>query len=427
MSHLRTNLHCLDGPAYRRAIEGLAAARGLPLTWGDRDDGCGDHEDVLKAGEEKDFFHGDPVLEELLRRASADFETWLRRVMEAVKDILGETPVLPLTDATRSKIREELRRRRNLMVYNWTGVFPDAPSQLEALKHLGLIEKWTHWPVEATLYGRAWARSGGATPASYSVWVRTAGGEPTGARPPGTPADGGVSVPATPSTARPMPGGRHQAGHQGGPAGDAGAGAGRRAAAASEIPLGPYERQAVEYARQSAGTYLTKIADDVGISVQEVILHRERQITAERIVASIETRRGFSGSVSDLFWDLKKLGINRDLHRVVRTEMQQAFHEGARAVIRERDPNGDPLVYKSIRPGACRDCKRIWLAEDGAPRLYRLSELESNGPNNYGRKREHWRATVGPTHPNCSDSAALPYSKGLTDLIFNKMRKEARP
>ncbi len=47
----------------------------------------------------------------------------------------------------------------------------------------------------------------------------------------------------------------------------------------------------------------------------------------------------------------------------------------------------------------CPDCRRLFL-EDGAPRVFPLSELRANGTN-VGVKRANWKPVLGPVHPWC--------------------------
>ncbi|MBI4869246.1 MAG: hypothetical protein HY816_20080 [Candidatus Wallbacteria bacterium] len=361
MTRVRSNLHLLDDDSFRRVLGELAAARGVALEWPDWE----------PLGKAVDGEHGgwrdDPVLEELFRRARGDFGGWMQKVVHAVTAILGREPRLPLSSEDYQRIRAEMQRRRAALVFNVTGEIVDGEVKLSALKHLGLIEEWTRWPASAALYGVLRQRAGGQAPASsFTMWVKMEAAPP---------------------------------------------------------PLGPLERQALEMARRSAATYVSSIADDVGHSMEEVVLAAEKRAIQNRIATSIETRRGFSGTVSDLFWDLKSKGINRDFERVVRTEMQQAFHEGNVTAIREQEKDPDPLVYKLVRDEACRDCLRLWTEPDGAPRLYPLSELERNGPNNAGRKRAEWVATVGPSHPNCTDSPCQVYSPNVTPHLFDAIRE----
>jgi hypothetical protein len=46
------------------------------------------------------------------------------------------------------------------------------------------------------------------------------------------------------------------------------------------------------------------------------------------------------------------------------------------------------------------ECRRLHTHPDGSPRIYTLKELEQNG-SNAGKPKSQWKATIGPTHPNC--------------------------
>lgn len=62
----------------------------------------------------------------------------------------------------------------------------------------------------------------------------------------------------------------------------------------------------------------------------------------------------------------------------------------------------DVMVYKKVVDDAslCRWCRRLYSNADGSPRLFTLSELQSNG-SNYGKKKSEWKATISKTHPRC--------------------------
>lgn len=102
----------------------------------------------------------------------------------------------------------------------------------------------------------------------------------------------------------------------------------------------------------------------------------------------------------------KKLkDASRDWALIVATELHNAQEHG-KALALARGGH-DPLVYKEIRPDACRFCRMLYM-NGKRPRVFKLSELVSNGTN-YGRKAVHptrtgkteWRAVIGATHPAC--------------------------
>lgn len=48
----------------------------------------------------------------------------------------------------------------------------------------------------------------------------------------------------------------------------------------------------------------------------------------------------------------------------------------------------------------CSSCRKAYLNSDGTPKIFKLSELESNGTN-IGRKYKSWLPTLGELHPHC--------------------------
>lgn len=105
------------------------------------------------------------------------------------------------------------------------------------------------------------------------------------------------------------------------------------------------------------------------------------------------------------------LDWSRDWLRIARTELQAAMNDGAfvegiRTFGHEarfaRVPNGD----------ACKTCRRLFLDEDGRPRIFTAQELLLNGTN-VGRKAAELKATLFPPHPNCA-CGVLAIPPGLT-------------
>lgn len=91
----------------------------------------------------------------------------------------------------------------------------------------------------------------------------------------------------------------------------------------------------------------------------------------------------------------------RDLQRIAQTESHNALQHGMAERFKEQVKGQEILVYKAIRPTACKHCVRLHNDKDGNPRVYRLSDLEANGTNR-GRRAADWEAVVGSVHPWCS-------------------------
>lgn len=108
-------------------------------------------------------------------------------------------------------------------------------------------------------------------------------------------------------------------------------------------------------------------------------------------------------SVAEIVLDLgRKSGDwERDLGRLVETEMHNAYEEGRASTIQDKY-GADAKVFKDVYPGACRHCIRLYLTSGigSEPIIFKLSTLRENGTN-VGRKPEDWKAVVGSTHPFC--------------------------
>lgn len=88
----------------------------------------------------------------------------------------------------------------------------------------------------------------------------------------------------------------------------------------------------------------------------------------------------------------------RDWNRVAITEKVNAMNQGVADSYRKN--HGDPWVYKQPMPDACKHCLRLHIGPDGHPRIFKLSNLESNGTN-VGVKAANWQPVVGAVHPHC--------------------------
>lgn len=73
----------------------------------------------------------------------------------------------------------------------------------------------------------------------------------------------------------------------------------------------------------------------------------------------------------------------------------------------------DPLVYKQVVKDErlSPECRQLHTHPDWSPRIYRLSELISNGTN-LGKPKSEWKAVIGPTHPNCRCTLKLASDLG---------------
>jgi hypothetical protein len=171
--------------------------------------------------------------------------------------------------------------------------------------------------------------------------------------------------------------------------------------------LNAVERQAMAFARFNAGEHIRGMGDRFALEVGTLIRNadaeqRRRYLgTVQRELERNIDRRGTWRELASEIGHATK-DWSRDMQRVAATEKQSAMQEGtAREMAKGRDP-AQIRVAKIPAPDACSDCIRLHLTagQGSAPRIFKLSELQSNGTN-VGRKRANWKAGVGPVHPWC--------------------------
>lgn len=82
------------------------------------------------------------------------------------------------------------------------------------------------------------------------------------------------------------------------------------------------------------------------------------------------------------------------IDRLLQTEMHSYFQQGQ---VSGRD--AEEYVYKIPRLTACPYCMDLHLEGNGAPKLYKLSDVLGN--SNWGLPAYAWDFTIGPVHPHC--------------------------
>lgn len=198
-------------------------------------------------------------------------------------------------------------------------------------------------------------------------------------------------------------------------------------------PLTDTERAAVTVARRHAGARLTPVLRGFHARMEARLLEIERQAVQRRTAAALGQREGPQALASVLA--AERGHFQRDWQRVARTELADAFNQGAVATLIARHPtnqvDGQPVedpkvpavkVLKIPSVNACLHCKRIWLQPDGAPRLYNLVDVLAH-TSNEGLPAAQWSACVGPSHPNCACSNLLEYVPAV-EPTFERMRIE---
>ena len=181
--------------------------------------------------------------------------------------------------------------------------------------------------------------------------------------------------------------------------------------------LSPTEQAAIASVKDKVGNLIlglgVKYVSELDRITHEVDddLRRQELMTVRREVATGILEHKSAQQIATALQ--RKIGpLQRDWLQIAHTEVHNAIEEGKATSIMNQAPETDPLVFKRPRPDACRYCKILFL--DGRrPRVFRMSELSANGPNQGRRamrptlKGEHateWMPVLGAVHPWCQCS-----------------------
>lgn len=193
-----------------------------------------------------------------------------------------------------------------------------------------------------------------------------------------------------------------------------------QAQVAKQPEMTAQEKMAVEFLRGRAGQFCvglgTRAEGDVTLKVadldQELAESFRRGIERESALAASKRQ-----SVGKLATELRQLSFDwaRDWGRIASTESQMAHQVGYIEATGERYGSG-AMMAKIPEPGACEDCKRLYLDSDGKPRVEPLEWWQGNGVANYGKKRQNWEAVMGAMHPWCQcQIVRVPEGWGFND------------
>lgn len=172
-------------------------------------------------------------------------------------------------------------------------------------------------------------------------------------------------------------------------------------------PLTDHEKMELKFAKKKTYTHLkglkSKSLDYLRgrMTEAEHTAYREKYegTVKDAIERGVAERKSVSEIVSDLG---HKTGEWRhDWGRIVETEMNDVFQQARlQGIIDKYGP--DAMVMKTVFPGACKHCIRLYLTGGigSEPKQFKASELLANGTN-IGRKTFEWKPVVGSTHPFC--------------------------
>lgn len=178
-----------------------------------------------------------------------------------------------------------------------------------------------------------------------------------------------------------------------------------------EVLLSDVENYALKHVRESAGNYITKLKDFTQSKVKDLIdrknLDYRNEVLTQKVRPIIEEGIAKRKTVAAIASDLRD--STKDLYRrwevTATTELTNAVNLGAQDAMIKNSPDKSPkdiYVAKVVKSDSalCPSCKKFYVGVNGAPKVYRLSELQKNG-DNVGRKGAELKPVVGSVHPRC--------------------------
>lgn len=184
---------------------------------------------------------------------------------------------------------------------------------------------------------------------------------------------------------------------------------------AAEATHTDVENLQIQASELSAHTVLRGLEDDIRDGLYEALATATqrtideahvKEIVKDEVKVGVEMSRNFRNVAREL--GEKTEEYKRNWHRVAVTEMHSARQNGTVSAILnkvdvyEHAEGEDSQVSVVPDPDACEDCRRLYLAKSGNPRVFKLSELLGNSGSNYIRPwRKNAQAVVPPLHPNC--------------------------
>lgn len=169
--------------------------------------------------------------------------------------------------------------------------------------------------------------------------------------------------------------------------------------------LSPQERLAVDHLQARAGQFCvglgTRAEGDLTLAAADLdqeladAFRLNIQNEAAQSIARRETVGRLTTRLRQMSGDWA-----RDWGRIASTESQMAHQAGYTEATAKRYGTGARMA-KIPEPTACPDCLRLYLDEDGKPRLETVEWWQSQGVANYGLKRADWKPVLGAAHPWC--------------------------
>lgn len=175
------------------------------------------------------------------------------------------------------------------------------------------------------------------------------------------------------------------------------------------IPLTYSEKQVINTIKTQSLASLRATGNRIFQDINNIIIDKSREGQEEFLKQEIADGVAKKRTVRQIANDIaRKTGDwSRDFDRIIQYTSQAAFESGKAAAL-QREFGDDVYVYKTVFPGACKHCIRLYLTKGlgSEPKVFKLSQLITNG-SNIGRKVADWLPTLDPLHPYCR--CALQY------------------
>lgn len=310
-----------------------------------------------------------PELTTLIAAARRDWTRWGGQLVDAIRALMRERKLLPMTPASESALYELLRDHEVKLVVRFAGTHPDR-KRMRRLMRLGALTQ-------------------AATSTSYVDLAYRAGRQ------------------LNPRAPHPVRAG-------------APASLEKVVRSAVQVQLTPRDERALVYVKRRAAIYMRRPASTAADAADRALHANELEAVRGVMGEAVRAR------ASDVGAQLREAvtghpSLINDMDRVSRTELAYAHAFGAHQTLREHIGEAgleDPWVFKLTSPNACEDCRRVWgLAAD--PNRYRLSHVEQReaAGGNFGMPREQWGPVIGPLHPHCTEGPLQIWAEELVSAI----------
>ena len=182
----------------------------------------------------------------------------------------------------------------------------------------------------------------------------------------------------------------------------------------SNSPLGApksVREGALKYLERMTSLYSDKAAEELGTDIVSTLETHFMPFTnrreGEAVSAMLADPKNHGKYLGALLRD-KVANWEKRYDLIVKTETNRASNWGGVDAILHNNPSKTPEeihVYKTgihnaNSPNICKHCREFWYTQDGAPKVYTMSELLAGGTN-MGKKQAAWGPTIDSTHPRC--------------------------